>query len=34
MTGLAVSITGLYPLHQFQTRAKAETELFQDRLSF
>jgi biopolymer transport protein ExbB len=34
MTGLAVSITGLYPLHHFQSRAKAETELFQDRLSF
>jgi biopolymer transport protein ExbB len=34
MTGLAVSITGLYPVHHFQSRAKAETELFQDRLSF
>ena len=34
MTGLAVSITGLYPLHYFQSKAKAETELFQDRLSF
>jgi biopolymer transport protein ExbB len=34
MTGLAVSITGLAPLYQFQRRAKSETELFLDRLSF
>jgi len=34
MTGLAVSITGLYPLHRFKSRAKTETELFQDRLTF
>jgi biopolymer transport protein ExbB len=34
MTGLAVSITGLYPLYRFQDRAKTETELFQDRLTF
>ena len=34
MTGLAVSITGLYPLYAFQRRAKTETELFQDRLTF
>jgi biopolymer transport protein ExbB len=30
MTGLAVSITGLYPVHYFQTRAKHETELLAD----
>ena len=34
MTGLAVSITGLYPLYSFQKRAKTETELFLDRLTF
>ncbi len=34
MTGLAVSITGLYPVHYFRSRAKAETELFSDKLSF
>ena len=31
MTGLAVSITGLYPVHYFQSRAKRETELLADR---
>jgi len=30
MTGLAVSITGLYPAHYFQSRAKHETELLAD----
>jgi biopolymer transport protein ExbB len=34
MTGLAVSITGLYPVHYFRNRARAETELFSDKLSF
>lgn len=34
MTGLAVSITGLYPVHYFRSRARAETELFSDKLSF
>ena len=34
MTGLAVSITGLYPVHYFKNRARAETELFSDKLSF
>lgn len=34
MTGLAVSITGLYPVHYFRTRAKRETELLADKLSF
>ena len=34
MTGLAVSVTGLYPVHRFQSRIRAETELFQDRLTF
>lgn len=34
MTGLAVSITGLWPVHYFKTRAARETELMADRLSF
>jgi biopolymer transport protein ExbB len=34
MTGLAVSITGLYPVHYFRTRAKRESELFSDSLSY
>lgn len=34
MTGLAVSITGLYPVHYFRTRAKRETELLADRFTF
>src|SRR5262245_23832763 len=34
MTGLAVSITGLYPVHYFRTRARHETELLADRFSF
>lgn len=34
MTGLAVSITGLYPVHYFRSRAQSETELFSDKLSF
>jgi biopolymer transport protein ExbB len=31
MTGLAVSITGLYPVFYFQSRARRETELLADR---
>ncbi len=34
MTGLAVSITGLYPVYYFRSRAKRETELLADRFSF
>lgn len=34
MTGLAVSITGLYPVHYFRSRARRETELLADRFSF
>jgi biopolymer transport protein ExbB len=34
MTGLAVSITGLYPVHYFRTRTARETELLADRFSF
>ena len=34
MTGLTVSITGLYPVHYFRTRARRETELLADQLSF
>jgi len=30
LTGLAVSISGLYPVHYFQSRAKRETELLAD----
>jgi biopolymer transport protein ExbB len=33
MTGLAVSITGLWPVHYFKTRAVRETELLADKLS-
>jgi biopolymer transport protein ExbB len=32
MSGLAVSITGLYPVHYFRTRAARETELLADKL--
>jgi biopolymer transport protein ExbB len=34
MTGLAVSITGLYPVHYFRTRACRETELLADHFRF
>jgi biopolymer transport protein ExbB len=34
MSGLAVSITGLYPVYYFRMRAKRETELIADRLVF
>jgi len=34
MTGLAVSITGLYPVYYFQNRARLETELMSDKLSY
>jgi biopolymer transport protein ExbB len=34
MTGLAVSVTGLYPVFYFQSRAKRETELLADRFTF
>ena len=33
MSGLAVSITGLYPVHYFRTRTARETELIADKLS-
>jgi biopolymer transport protein ExbB len=32
MTGLAVSITGLYPNYWFQSRTRLETELLADKL--
>jgi len=32
MSGLAVSVSGLYPVHYFRTRAEHETELLADRL--
>jgi biopolymer transport protein ExbB len=31
MSGLAVSITGLYPVHYFRSRTARETELLADR---
>jgi biopolymer transport protein ExbB len=34
MTGLAVSITGLYPVFYFQSRARRETELLADQFTF
>jgi len=34
LTGLAVSITGLYPVYYFQRRARRETELLADRLEY
>jgi biopolymer transport protein ExbB len=34
LTGLAVSITGLYPVHYFQARTRRETELLADQLVF
>jgi biopolymer transport protein ExbB len=34
MTGLAVSITGLYPVYHFTSLARRETELLADRFKF
>jgi biopolymer transport protein ExbB len=34
LTGLAVSITGLYPSFYFSTRAQRETELLSDRFGY
>ena len=34
MTGLAVSITGLYPVYYFQNRTRLETELMSDKLVY
>jgi biopolymer transport protein ExbB len=34
LTGLAVSITGLYPVHYFESRAKRETELLGDHFTY
>jgi biopolymer transport protein ExbB len=34
LTGLAVSITGLYPSYYFQRRTRLETELLADRLVY
>jgi len=31
MTGLAVSITGLYPVYYYRSRVRRETELLADR---
>jgi biopolymer transport protein ExbB len=34
LSGLAVSISGLYPVYYFQRRVRAETELLGDRFSY
>jgi biopolymer transport protein ExbB len=34
LTGLAVSITGLYPVYYFQSRIKREIELLADRFVY
>ncbi len=34
LTGLAVSITGLYPVHYFNTRIRRETELLADHFTY
>ena len=34
LTGLAVSITGLYPAYYFQSRTRRETELLADHLGY
>ncbi len=34
LTGLAVSITGLYPVHYFESRARRQTELLADSFEF
>jgi biopolymer transport protein ExbB len=34
LTGLAVSITGLYPVYYFQSRIKREVELLADRFVY
>ncbi|HEX4872121.1 MAG TPA: MotA/TolQ/ExbB proton channel family protein [Nevskiaceae bacterium] len=34
MAGLAVSLTGLYPVYWFQRRTRVETELLSDRFTF
>jgi biopolymer transport protein ExbB len=34
MTGLAVSISGLYPVYYFRSRTRRETELIADKLTY
>ena len=34
LTGLAISITGLYPVFYFQSRVRVETELLADELAY
>jgi biopolymer transport protein ExbB len=34
LTGLAISISGLYPVYYFQSRAKRETELLGDEFTY
>jgi biopolymer transport protein ExbB len=34
MTGLAVSITGLYPVYHFNSMARRQTELLADRFKY
>ena len=34
LSGLAVSISGLYPVHYFSSRARRKTELYSDEFEF
>jgi biopolymer transport protein ExbB len=34
LTGLAVSISGLYPVHYFESQARRQTELLADAFEF
>jgi biopolymer transport protein ExbB len=34
MTGLAISITGIYPVFYFTQKAKYETELLADKFAY
>jgi biopolymer transport protein ExbB len=34
LTGLAVSITGLYPVYYFKRRVRRETELLADKFAY
>jgi biopolymer transport protein ExbB len=34
LSGLAVSITGLYPVYYFQSRTRLETEIVADKLVY
>ncbi len=34
LTGLAISLTGLYPVHYFKSRARFETEMLSDKFQY